>query len=234
MRNNPVNSFSVWPNAYLFVCHLPMGALSTDHCALSVASFQEDPGNGYDPLHERLGQLATQASLRADPMTMDSSIPFAEALPLAVDVPAESTGKADNLIVLILGDPDNISRGNATAALAIELVSHPLYTQEPVPRGHLASSSKVLAERRLEEVKTILGWALDTRRLLYRQRSTQNDLQMITGKSSRSDKLRNTVGRLNHVGFIIPTARHFLGRIRLSVNAPIRRRKRFKPTAESA
>jgi hypothetical protein len=38
--------------------------------------------------------------------------------------------------------------------------------------------------------------------------------KMITSKSSKGDKLRNTIGRLNHVGFIIPAARHFLGRLR--------------------
>jgi hypothetical protein len=48
-----------------------------------------------------------------------------------------------------------MSRGNATAALAIELVSHPLHAQEPVLRGHIAYVSKVLVERRLEGVKTI-------------------------------------------------------------------------------
>jgi hypothetical protein len=37
--------------------------------------------------------------------------------------------------------------------------------------------------------------------------------KMIAGKSSRGDKLHNTVGRLNHAGFIIPTAQHFLARI---------------------
>ena len=37
---------------------------------------------------------------------------------------------------------------------------------------------------------------------------------MISGKSSSGDKIRKLVGRLNHVGFVIPAARHFLGRIR--------------------
>jgi hypothetical protein len=101
---------------------------------------------------------------------LDSSIPFAATLPLAVDVPLEAIGKADNfiddLIVVILGDPGNIKRGNAATALALELVSRPPHAQESVLRGHPASFSKLLAEGRLEEIKTILGWILDTRRLL--------------------------------------------------------------------
>jgi hypothetical protein len=84
-----------------------------------------------------------QSQIPSTPLTLAPSIPFAEALPLAVDVPTESIGKADNfiddLIVTILGTPDNISRGNAAAALALELVSRPPHVHEPVLRGHLAS-----------------------------------------------------------------------------------------------
>jgi hypothetical protein len=165
-----------------------------------------------------------QSQIPSTPLTMDSSIPFAESLPLAVDVPTESIGKADNfiddLIVIILGDPGNISRGNAAAALALELVSRPPHEQEPVLRGHLASFSKLLAEGRLEEVKTILGWILDTRRLLlslppdkYKEWSA-DIVKMISSRSSTGDKIQQLVGRLNHVSFVIPAARHFLGRIR--------------------
>jgi hypothetical protein len=81
-------------------------------------------------------------------------------------VPIESIGKADNfiddLIVIILGVPGNISRSNAVAALALELVSRPPHAQEPVFRGHLASFSKLITEWRPVGVKTILGWTLDT------------------------------------------------------------------------
>jgi hypothetical protein len=121
------------------------------HCA------EWDPREACSPI---------QSQIPSTPLTMNSSIPFAAALPLAVDVPVESVGKADNfiddLIVVILGDADNICRGNAAAALALELVSRPPHAKEPVLRGHLASFSKLLAEGRLEEVKTILGWILDT------------------------------------------------------------------------
>jgi hypothetical protein len=122
--------------------------------------------------------------------------------------------------VVILGDSANINRGNAAAALALELVGLPPHAQEPVLRGHLASFTKLLAEGCLEEIKTILGWNLDTRRLLlslptdkYEEWSADIP-QMIMSKSSNGEKLRNTIGRLNHVAFIIPAARHFLGRIR--------------------
>jgi hypothetical protein len=180
------------------------------HCA------DWDPSETHSPI---------QNQIPSTPLSMDSSIPFAVALPLAVDIPIETIGKADNfiddLIVVILGDSaSNINRGNAAAALALELVGRPPHAQEPVTRGHLASFSKLLAEGRLEEVKMILGWTLDTRRLLLSLPTDKYDewstdiRKMISSKSSKGDKIRNTIGRLNHVGFIIPTARHFLERIR--------------------
>jgi hypothetical protein len=45
------------------------------------------------------------------------------------------------------------------------------------------------------------------------RRPTARFLRRIFG-----DKLHNTVGRLNHAGLIIPTAQHFLARIRYSKN----------------
>jgi hypothetical protein len=93
-----------------------------------------------------------------------------------------------------------------------------IHAKEPVLRNHLASVSKLLADGRLEEVKTILGWTLDTRRLLLSLQTDKHKLwsagirKMITDKSSRGDKL-NTVGRLKDVSFTIPAAQHFLGRI---------------------
>jgi hypothetical protein len=108
---------------------------------------------------------------RSDPFDpADSSTPFSEALPFAVDLPIESKGKANNsihdLIFVILGDPDNIRCSNASFALALELVSRAPHVQEAVLLGHLASSTKLLAEGHLGEVKVILGWIVDTRRLL--------------------------------------------------------------------
>jgi hypothetical protein len=58
---------------------------------------------------------------------MHSSTPFAGALALAVDVPIELIGKADNNI------DDLIVISNAAAALALELVSRPPHVQKSIP-----------------------------------------------------------------------------------------------------
>jgi hypothetical protein len=102
--------------------------------------------------------------------------------------------------------------------LALELVSRPPHMQEPVLRGHLASFSKLLAGGRLEEIKTILGWILDTCRLflscLYQKTSTKNGQRMIRDRSTSGETIHTLGARLNHVAFVIPAARHFTGRIR--------------------
>jgi hypothetical protein len=168
---------------------------------------------------------SVQDKIPKEPMILDDSTPFAKALPLAVDIPTETIGKADNylddLIMIILGDnPENIKRGNSAATLALEILGRPNAEQEPLSRSHLVSLSKLIAEGRLEEIKVILGWALDTRRLILSLSKEKFDewsrdiSHMISNKSTTGRTITTTVGRLNHVGYIIPTARHFLGRIR--------------------
>jgi hypothetical protein len=89
--------------------------------------------------------------------SVDSSIPFAEALPLAVDVPANSIGKADNhfgdQIVGILGDPRQHQSWQRQAALALNSSAvHPT-RKDPFSASIWLSFGKLLAEGRLEEVK---------------------------------------------------------------------------------
>jgi hypothetical protein len=79
-----------------------------------------DPNEVYSPIQDQI--LST-------PLIIDSSTSSVECFPLTVDVPIELLiGKVDNhidLIVVILGDPDNISHDNTAAAFPLELVSCP-------------------------------------------------------------------------------------------------------------
>jgi hypothetical protein len=91
-----------------------------------------DPSEVFSPI---------QHQIPSTPLTMDSSILFVQALPLAVDVPTESIGKADDFIVVNLGDAEDITRGNAVSALALKVVSRPPHAHELVLRGHKAFSA---------------------------------------------------------------------------------------------
>jgi hypothetical protein len=72
----------------------------------------------------------------------------------------------DDLISIILGGGAGCKRGAASSLLAIHTVGRPVASPEPVPQNELTAEKKLIAESLLEEVKTTLGWLLDTRRLL--------------------------------------------------------------------
>lgn len=84
----------------------------------------------------------------------------------------------------------------------------------------MTAEKKLIAESRLEEVKTTLGWLLDTRRLLiglpmekYSSWAAAVWVMLLTA-SCHYESLDTLVGRLNHVCYVIPQARHFMSRLR--------------------
>ncbi|KAI2498100.1 hypothetical protein MHU86_16410 [Fragilaria crotonensis] len=96
--------------------------------------------------------------------------------------------------------------------------------EEPVPRRPILSQPKLIAEGRPEEVQTVLGWRLDTRRLeiaLPKDKYVAwlGDIKKIRGISGCTHaELETLVGRLNHTAYILPNARHFLNRIRAGLH----------------
>ena len=68
----------------------------------------------------------------------------------------------------------------------------------------------------MEEVKTVVGWAINTRKLTVAltddkfKEWTKDLAQMITEGSTTHDELDTTIGRLNHAATIIPLFRHFI------------------------
>ena len=81
-------------------------------------------------------------------------------------------------------------------------------------------AAKLIAEGTPAEVQVVLGWILDTHLLLIQLPIDKfiawtSDIAAIL-ESSRCTfgELEATVGRLNHAGYVIPLARHFLNRLR--------------------
>jgi hypothetical protein len=91
--------------------------------------------------------------------------------------------------------------------------------------------AKLAAEAGLEEVKTILGWFFDFRRLLislpenkFLAWKTEVERLIETG-SSTAKELESLIGRLTHLSTIVPSVHHFLSRLRdLHNRAKTRRR----------
>jgi hypothetical protein len=159
------------------------------------------------------------------PRELPANIPIAEARDLAVSVPVSATARTDSfiddLILVFLDTPGNRERCPHAVPLAIHVTSRPHSGKdEPITRRPLLSPEKLEAEGIPVEVQNVLGWSIDTRRLLLmlpldKYLAWSGDIDAVI-KSSRisSSDLESLVGRLNHVSFLIPLSRHFLSRFR--------------------
>ena len=142
---------------------------------------------------------------------LNSNIPFTPALPLVVKIPLGQGAKNDLYIDdnagVNLDDPDDeqnenrITKARAAVPLAIHVTARPITENEPIPREEMLSLTKLLAEAGLEEICTLLGWILNTRELLVQL------------PPNSEEELETLIGRLTHIGFMLPTLYHFLSRL---------------------
>ena len=159
-----------------------------------------------------------------EPVLVDESVPLAQARPTSVQVPVQATGRTDafidDLIRVFLDTKQGREREPHAVPLAVHVTSRPhAGKEEPVPRRPILSVEKLIAEGTPAEVQVVLGWDLDTRRLLIllphdKYVAWSSDLETIV-ESGRVTfgELETLLGRLNHAGYIIPLSRHFLGRL---------------------
>ena len=169
------------------------------------------------------------------PKFLPDNLNFEQALPMMVSVPTEGYSKSDvyidDMITVALSQDTVIHRAEAAVPLAIHAIGRPVHNDEPIKRKNLMCFRKLLAEGRLEEVKTILGWTIDTRRLLIKLPKhkyvawKKSILDMITSQQTNFKNLETMLGRLTHMSFILPNILHFLGNIRRLCMSASKRRK---------
>ena len=162
------------------------------------------------------------------PQRLDPNIPMQTGRPLAVDIPISGPdsgrvdGFIDDLINVFADTPNNCSRQPHVVPLAMHVTSRPHAgdAREPTPRRTLLSIPKLLAEGSPAEVQIVLGWRIDTRRLLIalpddKFEAWSDDLDRILDQPRcRFEDIDQMVGRLNHSSFVLPFSRHFMGRLR--------------------
>jgi hypothetical protein len=168
---------------------------------------------------------------------------YAKARPLAVELIIEENevGRVDVYVddICTIGALENEEQEQKlryAALLAMECVGSPLTsngTTHPIVRDNIVSLDKLKAEAGLSEVKILLGWELDTRRLTVRLTQEKyvmwtTQLRGILSANGRMSKkvLESVIGRLNHTASIIPIARHFLSRLyysnsKASIHKPV-------------
>ncbi|KAL9178537.1 hypothetical protein ACHAXT_001875 [Thalassiosira profunda] len=163
------------------------------------------------PAPQRLPNDAPSASLSAD-------VEFEE------NVDGGCEGYIDDSATAVLDTPENaqmVERTRNCNMMALHLTFRPnAGEREPIPRPHEASIRKLLAEGGLKELIIFLGWLINTRAFtiaLPKEKASawiRSIVEVINKPSAQWQELATLVGRLNHACYVIPSARHFINRIR--------------------
>jgi hypothetical protein len=158
----------------------------------------------------------------ADPMPLPRTMSFTPAQELAMDIPINDIGKVDMYIDDTIGVALDLANNTKRAQNAMPLIIHafarPLDSSESTPRLDLISLKKFQAEGKMEEVKTVLGWIINTRSLsislpVDKYSKWSSHIKEISSASTvNSKQLETLLGRLNHVASIQAMLHHFLGR----------------------
>jgi hypothetical protein len=119
--------------------------------------------------------------------------------------------------------PDHLERGRNAALLAIDVMGRPVHPDDPLPRDPIIATKKVMAEGTPTEILTVLGWQIDTRRLLIQLPAEKADLwdSDLENLIERADQgwpislseLESIQGRNVNFATIVPGAMHFQSRI---------------------
>ena len=163
-----------------------------------------------------------------EPTFLEDDIPFGKAEEADVKLDPNCKGGVDGYIddggTAVLASPSNwgmVLRARQAVAMAIFLIFRPLAGLfEPIERPDPASIRKMKAEGGLAELITYLGWLIDTRRFIValpidKWVAWSANIREIKAKRTVSyQEISTLIGRLNHVCFIIPDARHFMSNLR--------------------
>ncbi len=127
----------------------------------------------------------------------------------------------DDIILLTVDIPgtDNVARGQSASLLAINATARPNDPEEPIPRESMDARDKLFAEAGLTEIKMILGWEFDFRRLkvsLHKNKFiawTTDVSQLLDDGTTTAKALESTIGCLGHLALVVPGVHHFLSRL---------------------
>ena len=104
--------------------------------------------------------------------------------------------------------------------LAIATTAQPSHDEEPIPREPMEARNKLVAEATPEEIKLILGWIMDFWSLVISLPNNKHTVwsrsiqELLFTGSAKAKELETLIGRLGHLGMILPFVYHFLSRLR--------------------
>ncbi len=165
---------------------------------------------------------------------LDDSIPLKTTKEILFKVPTTDSyidGYIDDMITIIIALNHLIYKAIQVIPLLCLVFFRPVHDNEPLERTDILSTKKLIAEGKLSEVKTFLGWTINTRsmRVYLPSLKALNWIKEIDdslhSKKLGFKKLEKLIGKLNHAAFIIPFSRYFLNRIRYQMHLA----KKFGP-----
>ncbi len=178
---------------------------------------------------------------------LPDSIPFGQAEPTETELNPEQTagveGYIDDIATATIDSPEHpkqVERARDCVLMALHLQFRPHGgDKEPIQRPEAASRRKLLGEGGLSETLIMLGWKINSRTLEIslpedKAKAWSKSIKTICNHRTRYqyNELATLVGRLNHVAFIIPQARHFMNRIRAAEQRALKHRSTFLKTEE--
>jgi hypothetical protein len=109
-----------------------------------------------------------QPLLKGASELLPTSVPFAQTKPLFVQLPCDDAPKAENFIddQFMAFLASSSERGSSILPFVIHLLGRPLHQDESISRDDVLSLKKFLAEATPAEIKTVLGWVINSRSLL--------------------------------------------------------------------
>ena len=179
-----------------------------------IADFHDwNPSILSSPLQDGVGR----------PKRYPESIPFAPARELAIHLEPRPQGYhdvyLDDTIQLFLDTPEHVARAPGIVPLAVDLMSRPVSPDEPILRAPMLEEKKLIAEGSPRERQRVLGWILDTRRLLLRlpEEKYLHRLSVVTTltrtKRTTYQDLSKIIGQLLNAVQGFPIANYWLTRL---------------------
>ena len=126
------------------------------------------------------------------------------------------------IILLMVNIPgtDNVACRQLASLLAINATARPIHPKEPLPRESMDARDKLFVEAGLTEIKMILGWEFNFRRLkilLLENKfiAWMKDISKLLDNGTTTAKaLESMIGCLGHLALVVPDIHHFLSRLR--------------------
>jgi hypothetical protein len=175
------------------------------------------------------------------PKVEPDDVAFAPARTLLMDWEMSDDGVTDAYIddiftVFPFRSEECFQRGRNAALLAIDVLGRPVHPNDPLPRDPIVATKKVMAEGTPSEILTILGWQIDTRRMIIQLPAEKADAWHADLSALISDgdngypidgkRMETIQGRNIHVATMVPGAIHFQSRM----YSVIKRAKKYRVT----